>query len=288
MSLPKGFKHLPVTAGLTSSLIVVPLAISILDWKPYFMFAWDPFITKWNQFWRLIILQFQFQNQSEVTLAVVITILKLKGLERVFGSLKLFKIILLLLFYNFIAITILSFGLYKTIGWDLFIPSGPFGMIFGLYYPYMKYTPDVYLAEFDLNSIGNYRSLDEDIKVSITDKFSTHIFYLLLFFNEGIPSMIVSLLGYFIGYLYFNNLVPLIDTSMGYIDPLFYKLTHEKEYETTTGRISDNLSSSNHTNDIPTNESQALDLADDDGNITSRDDTPVRTFGQQMLDTFRR
>lgn len=159
MSLPKGFKFLHVTAGLTICIIAIPLAVSIFDWKPYFMFAWDPFITKWNQFWRLFIIQLQFQNQSEVTIGVVITILKLKGLERVFGSLKLFKIIILLLFYNFIIISTVSFTLFKTIGWNLFIPSGPFGVFFGLYYPYIKYIPDVYLAEFDIGNIASIKPL---------------------------------------------------------------------------------------------------------------------------------
>lgn len=290
MSLPKGFKFLHVTAGLTICIIAIPLAVSIFDWKPYFLFAWDPFITKWNQFWRLFIIQLQFQNQSEVTIGVVITILKLKGLERVFGSLKLFKIIILLLFYNFIIISTVSFTLFKTIGWNLFIPSGPFGVFFGLYYPYIKYIPDVYLAEFDIGNIASIKPLGEDISVSITDKFSAHFFYLLLFFSEGIPSMIVCSIGYFIGYLYFHDLIPLSDSSLDYLDPIYYKLTHEKEYEARSNSddITENTSSSNNTNDIPGNESQAIDLVDDDTNVPSREDTPVRTFGQQMLDTFRR
>lgn len=288
MSLPRGFKFLPVTAGLTSALIVIPLAISIFNWKPYFMFAWDPFITKWNQFWRLPILQLQFQNQSEVTISVVITILKLKGLERVFGSLKTLKVLILLYFYNFVLMTILSFALYRSIGWDLFMPSGPFGIIFGLYYPYMKYIPDVYVAEFDFGDFASPGASGKSLNISISDRFSCQILYLLLFFSEGVPSMVLCTVGYFIGYLYFHDLVPITDTALGYFDPLYYKLTHQKEYESSVGNSNNNSVPTNTANEAADHESQAIDLADEDANGTSREDTPVRTFGQQMLDSFRR
>lgn len=292
MSLPKGFKFLPVTAGLSICLVGVPIFISIIDWKPYFMFAWDPFIVQWNQFWRIPILQLQFQNQSEVTLGVVITILKLKGLERVFGSLKFFKIIILLYIYNLLLLTLVSFTLYQTIGWNLFLPAGPFGIIYGFYFPYIKYIPDTYLAEFDFSSVAKFKPLGETLSISITDKFGSHLLYLLLFFSEGIPSMVVCLIGYFIGYLYFHDLVPVSDSSLKFLDPLYYKLTHEKKYEIGNTRREDNALPSSFNNEANNTESQAVDLAaDDDANGMSREDspdTPPRSFGQQMLDTFRR
>lgn len=288
MSLPRGFKFFSVTAGMATGLIAIPLAVSISNCKPYFMFAWDPFITKWNQFWRLPLLQLQFQNQSEVTIAVVITILKLKGLERVYGSLKMIKILILLYFYNFVLTTVVSFSLYRSIGWDLFIPSGPFGIIFGLYYPYMKYIPDVYVAEFDFGDLASSGPSGKSLSISISDRFSCQILYLMLFFSEGVPSMVLCTIGYFIGYLYFHDLVPITDSALGYLDPLYYKLTNIKEYESSVGAARFNSVQNSSTNDTAENESQAIDLADEDANGTSREDTPVRTFGQQMLDSFRR
>jgi hypothetical protein len=289
VALPTGFKFMPVTAWCTIGVIAVPLLVSVLDGKPYFMFAWDPFITKWNQYWRLFILQLQFQNQSEVALGTVLLSLKLKGVERIFGSLKLFKIIILLFLYNLVMITIISFTLFHSIGWDLFIPSGPFGVLFGLYYPYNKYIPETYVAEFDFSNLANFQPLGETISLTITDKFSCQILYLLLFFNEGISSIFPSLIGYFIGFLYFNELVPFTDSSLGYLDPLYYKLTHEKEYEIENqieSRLEDTEDPSNNLTNVPDNESHAIDLSANENN--SREDTPVQNLGQQFLNAFRR
>lgn len=284
--IPDGFKFLPITSGLTVFLLAFPLIISVIDWKPYFIYAWNPFITEWNQYWRLIILQFQFQNQSEVTLAVVITVLKLKGLERYFGSLKFLKIVILLYVYNLLLLTIVSFSLYKLMGWDLFIPAGPFGIIFALYYPYKKYTPDTYTANFDFSNLASFKPLGETITLSVSDKFGCQILYFMLFFNEGISSIIPCLIGYLSGYLYFNQLVPFTDNSMRYIDPLYYMLVQETKYEAPSH---DNFTTRNiNIENLAENGSQTVDLAEDDANATSRDDTPVRTFGQQILDTFRR
>ncbi|GAV30024.1 hypothetical protein PMKS-003530 [Pichia membranifaciens] len=110
----------------------------------------------------------------------------------------------------------------------------------------------------------------------------------MLFFSEGVPSMILCTIGYFIGYLYFHDLVPITDSALGYLDPLYYKLTNQKEYESSVASTNFNSVQNTSTNDTAENESQAIDLADEDANGTSREDTPVRTFGQQMLDSFRR
>lgn len=229
VALPKGFKYLKITEWWTILLIVVPLGVSILDWKSYFMFAWDPFITVWKQFWRIPLLQMQFQNQSEVAASVILVIMKLKGLERTFGGLKLLKIIILLHVYNLVLITVVSFTFYHLLGWNLFIPSGPFGILFGLFYPYLKYTPITYTAEFDFSSLANFKPLGETICITVTDMFSCQVIYLLLFLSEGIPSMLVCAAGYFIGYLYFNNLVPFTDESLGLVDRYYYKLTKERD-----------------------------------------------------------
>lgn len=285
VSLPKGFKYMPVTAWCSIAIMCIPLLISILDLKPYFMFAWDPFITKWNQYWRLIILQLQFQNQSEVAIASVLFILKLKALERLFGSLKMIKIVLLFYLYNLLMLIIISFSFYQFLGWDLFLPSGPFGILFGLYYPYNRFVPETYVSEFDFSDLASFNPLSEVVSLKITDKFTTHILYICLFFNEGITSTVPSLIGYFTGYLYFNDLVPFKDTSMGFLDSIYYKFTNNLREQYTVTR--DNIENpGNNFNDIPDSQSHTVDLADEE--INNREDTPTPTFGERLLERFRR
>jgi hypothetical protein len=295
-TLPKGFKLLPVTTWCVIGLITIPLVVSVLNCKPYFMFAWDPFITKWNQYWRLLILQLQFQNQSAVAISVVLLALKLKGIERVFGSLKLFKDLILLFIYNLFILTIVSFLMFNTIGWDMFIPAGPFGVIFSLYYPFNKYIPEVYVAEFDFSTLADFQPFGERMSLSITDKFSGQLLYLLLMFNEGFPSLVISVLGYFVGYLYFNDLVPFSETSLKFLDPLYYKLTHEKSHvNARNDELPGNERIHGHSlgdmSELTTEEgaSNPLDLADeeDDDRAGSREDTPVRTFGERITRVFR-
>lgn len=285
VALPKGFKYLPVTTWCSIWVLSIPLVVSILDLKPYFMFAWDPFITRWNQYWRLLILPLQFQNQSEVAIAAVLILLKLKGLERLFGCLKMLKIVILLCAYNFLAIVIISFSLYQFFGCNLFIPSGPFGVLFGFYYPYTKFIPETYISEFDFTKLADFKPLGETVSLKVTDTFTTHVLYICLFLSEGIPSALLSIVGYFIGYLYFSDLLPINDTSMEYLDSIYYKFTNDQgEHDIITR---DNIEvPNNNLHRTSRNQSHTIDLADDETN--SREDTPTPSFGARLFERLRR
>ncbi|AWU74943.1 uncharacterized protein C5L36_0B02070 [Pichia kudriavzevii] len=282
--LPKGFKLQPVMSSLTISIIGLPLFFSVMGWKPFFLFAWDPFISKWNQFWRLLILQLQFQNQSEITLASVLILLRLKGLERLYGSLKMFKILVLLYSYNLLIVTFLSFFLFFTFDFDIFIPSGPFGILFGLYYPFSRFIPETYVAEFDFTNATSLRIFGDGAILPLSDAFPVHFLFGILSLTEGVSSLIVSSIGYFIGILYFQNLLPLTDTSLGFLDPIYFKITHEKSFA-REGRNNTTYNGvdSNHN-------ASALDLDEENERSPSVEDndTPVRSIGQEVLHTFTR
>lgn len=283
-TVPKGFRHMQVSAYFAVFIVVVPLLISICDLKGLFVFAWSPFISEWSQYWRLVGLQAQFQNQSEVSLGVVFVAFKLKALERYYGSVKYFKILVMLSTYNFICITILGFILH-TLGINLFIPSGPFGIIFGLVYPYWTYVPTTYISQFDFSGLSSFKPLSEPIFIQLTDNFGFNILLLCLLLNEGISSVFPSIIGYFIGYLYFNNLVPFTDVSLDFMDNYIYSLI--KEQNISSNPLSSVNNGNNNGNDND-NDNDALEIETD--NITrdnSPDDTPVRPFGRQLLDTFR-
>lgn len=268
VSLPSGFRHLKVSACLVTTIIAIPVIVSLLDWKQYFLFAWNPFIYEWHQFWRIILVQLQFQNESEVVVASILIITKFKSIERVFGSLKLAKTLFLLYIYNTFAITLIYSLLYLLLGWNVFLPSGPFGIIFGLLHIYNNTTPTLYHFELLFNNVVNMRPFGEVVKITLSDKFTTYLLVTILFFNEGlISSTLPSSIGYFIGYLYWNELLPINDASLSFMDSYFSKSIIE----------------SNNTDSLS-------EGADDQDNQPDeqRNDTPPRTLGQQLFDTFRR
>ena len=305
-ALPPGFKQLPIAVWSSVAVIATPLCVSILNGKPYFMLAYDPFISKWSQYWRFLIIQLQFQNQSEIALACVLIMMKLKGLERVLGSLKIFKVIILLYIYNLIAIFLISFTFYKVFEWDLFIPSGPFGILFGFYFAYNKFIPNIYVARLDFSNFANFRPFGETMCVDINDKFLGYLGFLLLLIDEGISSFILCSIGYFIGYLYFHELLPFTDSSLNFIDPLYHKLTKEQTSIpiVNNSNVTNNGSSlstgardANTNTNARSNPNQPLtgdvdeeyeEDDDYDREGGSREDTPARTLGQQVFDTFNR
>lgn len=214
--LPKGFKNLPVSAGLVTALLVVPLAVSLFDLKPYFVYAYAPFISEWHQYWRLLVLQAQFQNQSEVLLSIVLVALKLKNLERVYGSDRFVKHLILLGVYNMLGIALVSFVGYMGFRYNLFVPAGPYGVLFGLIYCHHLNTPASYLVELNFSNVLSLQPFGREVSIVLNDKFDMHVLSLMLTFNQGlVSSPVVAAMGYVIGYLYFNELLPVTDTSIG-------------------------------------------------------------------------
>ncbi|KAG7876496.1 hypothetical protein KL938_004564 [Ogataea parapolymorpha] len=218
-SLPTGFVHLPISSALTSLFIAVPLAVSIFEWKPLFVLSYDPFISKWHQYWRFALFQMQFQNESQVILCVTLTVLSLKNLERVFGSLKFLRTVLFLYIYNIAAVAVLTWTLYTFIGINLFVPAGPFGILFGLLYAHWKFTPVLYKFELNFGGLIKLRESNEDFKLVFTNDFLTSLVALQLLLSEGlINSVIPSFVGYFIGSLFFNGLLPGLNSRLKVVE----------------------------------------------------------------------
>lgn len=212
--LPNGFRNLPVSAAASVSLFTIPVFVSVLGMKPLFFLAMDPFITEWKQWWRFLLVQLQFQNQSEVLLSTALASIKLKNIERIYGSDRLLKQIVLLFLYNLCAILAIAFFGYRIFNYNIFFPAGPFGVLFGLLYAYHMNTPVNYQVQLNFNSVFNIQPFGRDVTLGLNDKFDIYILSILLMFNEGVPTLIVTSLGYIIGCLYYNNLLPITDSSI--------------------------------------------------------------------------
>ncbi|ODV85336.1 hypothetical protein CANARDRAFT_7983 [[Candida] arabinofermentans NRRL YB-2248] len=291
--LPKGFSHLPISSAITTLLIVVPLVISVLDLKHLFILSYDPFIYTWRQYWRIFIFQLQFQNESQVIVSVMLLVMTLKNLERVFGSLKFLKIVTVLFFYNMIATFSLMWFSYNILSINLFMPAGPLGVLFGLIYASTKYTPILYKFELNFGGLIKLKQGSEDFKIILTNEFITILLALQLFLSEGlINSTIPSMMGYFIGCLVFNDLLPCLGLKLSLIECLYNQLTKRKRQRDLDSDIQ-NMVNNDSLVQEDNQQSEGAQLADDDDpddNLEQDavDDTPVRPLTTQFLDTFRR
>lgn len=283
--IPKGYKHLPVSAAVTVAMIVIPLAGSIFDAKPYFLLAYEPFLNEWRQYWRLLIFQTQFQNESQMALGVVLFTWNYKALERVFGSYKFCKLLLLLYFYNILFITLVIFCAYSFAGVNLYIPSGPFGILFGLLYPYYEYVPSIY--NFELNFGGLGKGTDK-YKLTFSRNFASNIIALQFLFSEGlVSSPVACLIGYFVSMLLFNDLLPFLDTDLPLLRRLwshYFKKEHERRQPTVDDEVRNRMAEQE--TGRAANPADRSD--DDDTEVPEDQDAPPRSLGTQLLDTFRR
>ncbi len=305
--LLKGYKHLPVSAVVTVAMIAFSLAGSILNIRSYFLLAFSPFISKWHQWWRFLLFQLQFQNESQLVLGVVLFTFAFKNLERIFGSLKFTQVLLLLYFYNAVFLASILAVLYMFLGINIYIPSGPYGILFGLMYPFKKYTPTVYQVELNFGALNRASALPDNaayvegesadgLNSSSNDNF--HLFFgnntiamalaTILFFSEGIVSSpIACLVGYLVGALLFNDFLPFRDSKFAFLHNFYHKCKQkipflQRRYIALGSSTDETNSRSASPENVDQFNNELHETHENDG------DTPARSLGTQLLDTFRR
>lgn len=304
---------MPVSAFITVAMIAFSLAGSILNIRSYFLLAFSPFIARWHQWWRLFLFQLQFQNESQLVLGVVLFTFAFKNLERIFGSLKFTRILVSLYIYNALFLTVVLAVLYIFLGINVYIPSGPYGVLFGLMYPFKKYTPTVYQVELNFGALHS-PSLPPDGPENEVDESSNgqeqgqgqapaqndnyHLLFgnntivmllaTMLFFSEGIiSSPIACMVGYLVSALLFNDFLPFRDSKFAFLHNFYHKCKQRipffRRNYIALGSGTDEVNSrsaSPENVDQFTNETR--ETHENDG------DTPARSLGTQLLDTFRR
>lgn len=277
-----GYRHLPVSAALTTAMIVLALAGSILSIRQYFLLAFAPFISQWKQWWRLAIFQLQFQNESQMVIGVVLYTFTFKNIERVFGSTQFSKLVVLLYIYNAIFIGLLLAASYLIFGINIYVPSGPFGVLFGLLYPAQAHNPTLYHIELDFGALNPSNSERNPYKLILTNNFATYLLSTELFFSEGlVSSPIACTVGYIVSALMFNGILPFKNVNFTFLHRIYYRLRQRLHWRRSGYHRLSNSDALRSTS--PEN---VESFTDNDNEPVDRD-TPVRSLGSQLLDTFR-
>lgn len=314
----RGFTNTPVSRVICVRTTIVVLVLAILELKHYVAFAIDPFLVEYNQYWRVATFQTAVVNESDYLLVVLLWFYY-KNLERFFGSRKYLSIVTIFAATNAIACFVvmsvgqlmLNFAAYvinvvvlKNIDSIVYQPTflneiipGPMGIVSSLYVCYSSYIPSSY--EFKILLSNPVAAADSPSRVLIlTNHFPIHIIYTLLFFNNGLRSIIPCLVGLLVGKLHTNELLPGSKTWLmplwmfkTFIGPIkvarsaFTSLGRRRNgYQPVTTETPSDIQNNEDNND---DEVEVDESRSNPPRVEIRAETPVRPLGTRLLNTFR-
>ncbi|KAH3673754.1 hypothetical protein WICPIJ_009665 [Wickerhamomyces pijperi] len=283
---PSGFRSLPISKILIVLTATIPLISSLASIKYLYYLSLSPFISEYQQYWRILSSQISFINESEVLLAVVL-LYQFRAVERFISSYRYLSMITVFWCYNSLLITLL-------IGTDLYLnrlglfipvdkfPSGPFAIITGLYAIYKAYIPVTYT--FDIYHTENY-------KITLNDQILVNLLTLQLTLSQGWCSIWTGFMGYTVAWLVINGVLP----GLKWRIPFYKDLSALLLNKTTSTEGAQTVALSNGAADSTTFANRAVspnDEDDDRNNIMNRDEdedpAETRPLASQFLDTFRR
>ncbi|ANZ74228.1 BA75_00707T0 [Komagataella pastoris] len=271
--IPKGFHQVPRCKAFTVLLILVPIFASLFDLKYVFILSYDPFISQWRQYWRILIYQLSFQNESEVMIGVALIHFAIKHLERIYGSNKFLGVVVASYLYNMAATALLMELAYHLLGLDIYVSAGPFGIITSLIYFYFQSTPSAYKFQINLK-VNESRP---NSKIVLTDQF----FIKILILQLAIFNIIPCATGYLIGILLHRDILPGKGLCLRLSMPKF------KRGPTRSTEEIDRLLAGSNNEEEDDDEHEDLQDQNDDSDEPGRAETPVRPLGTQILNTFR-
>ena len=240
----RGFTNTPVTKAICMASLVVALSLLVLVLKQYVHLAVDPFIVRYNQYWRIATFQLSVVNESDLLLSVALWF-HFKTLERLFGPRKYFSLVVLFALYNaVVTFLVLCVGQLATVYaaavaralirrqplevvyFDTVfnsVASGPFGILALLYVCHGTYIPVLYHFRILLqkpaepadqpdtqeqrSGAGAYILDTAKKAITLSNHFQVHFFFTLLMLNHGLASLIPCLVGVLIGRLYTQDLL---------------------------------------------------------------------------------
>lgn len=221
-----GFSNAPITRLLLLTIVLTSLLTSLADKKHFFPIHITPHIYPWGQYWRLLTWQLAYQNSVEV-LCAAITVYEMRVLERLWGSKKFLAFLVVTYMYVAVAVPAvvglvlkpLSFGAYQ------YVPSGQTALLFALVANWKDAVPATYrykigLSEGPLNFASLTRHTDQraateagpssssGLTITLTSKSSSYFLPLQLTISQFPYSILPAAIGWAIGLLLRNEVIP--------------------------------------------------------------------------------
>lgn len=247
---------LPISKGFAVFTVMMAIVVSLCDLKHLFILKYSPFLSEWNQYYRVLLLQLNFNNESEILISLVIFLRIFNDMERILGSYRFITILAMSFLYNIVLIFLNISIPYQTVGLNLRVSSGPIGIIFTILSFYNDMIPTTYQFAFNF---GNY-------KFTFNDKVFVLIIATLLLTNQGYSSVIPSLNGWIIGKLILNDFLPAKNFQLNLVK------RYVRNYKLKRRQIQIR---------------QEPEDDEEDTTFNNEGADPVRPLGVQFLDTFR-
>lgn len=212
VSTPSGFADTPVTKRLVLFTAIVPIGISLMEAQYWLDLARDPHLTKWGQWWRIVLNQIAYTNQAQVLLAVLL-LYNLRIMERLMGSHKYLSYMIVVGTLSLVTTPalIMIWSMIPGLRAINYIPPGPTAPIFGVLCIYHQVVPAVY--RFQISSTA-------DMRVQLTDKTFVYAIAAQLCMG-GLPgSTVQAMVGWALGSLLYSGVIP----GKGWRLPYYHKL----------------------------------------------------------------
>ncbi|KAJ8098693.1 hypothetical protein POJ06DRAFT_199884 [Lipomyces tetrasporus] len=217
---PPGFKNAPISKLFITITVSASIVSSIVGIKHYFFLQLVPHIWGWGQWWRLIVWEFVYLNESEVLFASLL-VYNLRVIERMLGSRKYASMLILSYGFTFLLAPFLLILLKIVPSYTAnYLPPGPTPIIFAALALYHDMIPSVYKfrissspppAESDdtqSSSSSSAMSTSTPHTITLSDKIFVYILSAQLALAQMPASLICAFTGWLVGVLWTREVLP--------------------------------------------------------------------------------
>ncbi|KAL8669034.1 MAG: hypothetical protein Q9168_006358 [Polycauliona sp. 1 TL-2023] len=204
--LASGFTAAGVSKWLFFGTIASSILVSITDTKHLFHIQLVPHLSRYKQFWRLLLWQSCYNNSGELLLGVM-TLYNLRIIERLWGSRKFASFLMAILFPTLLIPPILlAFLRLITFSTLNVLPAGPTPLIFALLAQYHASIPTVYKYRLLLSSSSTNA-------LTLSDKSLVYLLAGQLAWSSLPGSLIGATTGWLVGAAWRRELGPELWTT---------------------------------------------------------------------------
>ncbi|KAK9350043.1 hypothetical protein V1523DRAFT_356089 [Lipomyces doorenjongii] len=216
---PPGFKNAPISKLFITITVSVSIISSIAGIKHYFFLQLVPHIWRWGQWWRLIVWQFVYLNESEVLFASLL-VYNLRVIERMLGSRKYASMMILSYAFTFLLAPCILIFLKIVPSYSAnYLPPGPTPIIFAALALYHDMIPSVYKFRISSgppstesaesqSSSSSEPSSSTSHTITLSDKIFVYILSVQVALAQMPGSLICAFTGWLVGVLWTREVLP--------------------------------------------------------------------------------
>lgn len=279
---PTGLHRYPVTKTCMVLTVVVPFLMAVTNDKYLFLAQYDPFVNRYNQYYRLFIYQFCAINESDVMILLLIWY-HYRHIERLFGSYKYINVILLTMIYTTGILSLLNIVINVFLPFIIWnkLPTGTLPTVLALFHFYKQYTPQLYEVDLVLKRPWSGKSPHSLFQWTINNQVFINVTIMLLLVNQGLVGIGCGFMSWIIGIFMDKGLLPGVDN---WRIPFLRHISH------VDTSLNPRDSYANHDPSQQNGETDALMGSQGENTHPEEEpqDEPERSLGVQFLDTFRR